>query len=245
MAGPYICQYNEFDTGINLYVKKGRTMNKMKFLKKVVVYGLLLLIIFVSLYSLFLRDIWVNKGITKSERRQTLPGDGLVKNPDTVYEQAITIEAPADIVWSYLIQVGYQRAGWYNWDFINRWAADNYFYENNRSANRIIPELQDLEQGDKISILPDISFDVEELKEKEYFLLTGVEDGEHIITWVYKLKNLQEDQTRLIVRWQSDIADGFFFDLMNYVITEPGGAGIQQWEMLKGIKKRAERDYNN
>src|SRR6056297_3771128 len=171
-------------------MKRGRMMNKMILFKKIVVYGLLLLIIFASLYSLFLRDIWVNKGITKTELKQNLPGDGLVKNPDTEYEQAITIEAPADIVWSYLIQVGYQRAGWYNWDFINRWAADNYFYENNRSADRIIPELQDLEQGDSISILPDISFTVAEIKKNNHLLLTGKEDRDYVVTWAYDLRVL-------------------------------------------------------
>src|SRR6056297_575435 len=131
---------------------------------KTVVYGLLLLIIFVSIYSLFLRDVCVNKGITKTERSMEMPGDGYVNNPDTVYEQAITINTPPEYVWSYLIQVGYKRAGWYNWDFINRYAADNYFYENNKSAERVIPELQNLNKGDKISIMPEISFLVEEIK---------------------------------------------------------------------------------
>ncbi len=93
--------------------------------------------------------------------------------------------------------------------------------------------------------MPDIAFEVKELEEKDYFLLKGVEDGEHIIFWGYKLKKLQADQTRLIVRWQGDIADGFFFDLMNYVIIEPGGAGIHQWVMLKGNKACLERNYNN
>jgi len=212
---------------------------------KTVVYGLLLLIIFVSIYSLFLRDVWVNKGITKTERSMEMPGDGYVNNPDTVYEQAITINTPPEYVWSYLIQVGYKRAGWYNWDFINRYAADNYFYENNKSAERVIPELQNLNKGDKISIMPEISFLVEEIKKNDHLLLTGIEEDEYVVTWLYKLNKVQENKTRLIVKWQSDIGDGFLFDLMNYVITEPAGAGIQQWEMLKGIKQRAERDYNN
>lgn len=219
-------------------------MNKKRFFIKFIVYGFLLLVIFASLYSLVFRDLWINKGITKTERNMKLPGDNYVKNPDTKYQQAITIEAPANIVWAYLIQVGYQRAGWYNWDFINRWAADDYFYKGNSSADKIILELQDLSKNDKISILPDNSLNVEEIQKDDYLLLTAKEKDNYIITWLYKLISLQDDQTRLIVRWKSDIGEGFLFDLMNYVITEPGGAGIQQWEMLKGIKERAERDYN-
>lgn len=220
-------------------------MGKKKYFIKLIVYGFLLIVIFASLYSLVLRDWWVNRGITKTERMIELPGDNYVEDPDTVYQQAVTINAPADIVWAYLIQVGYQRAGWYNWDFINRWAADNYFYEGKGSADRIILELQKLKKGDSISILPDISFEVEEIKMNDYLLLTGKEGDDYVVTWAYDLRVLNDDMTRLMVRWKSDIGDGFLFDLMNYVITEPGGAGIQQWEMLKGIKKRAERDYNN
>jgi hypothetical protein len=145
-------------------------MNFKRIFFKVVVYALLLLLIFSSLYALFLRDLWVNKGITKTERNMEMPGDGYVNNPDMVYEQAITINTPPEYVWAYLIQVGYKRAGWYNWDFINRLAADNYFYENDRSADRVIPELQNLNQGDKISIVPDISFLVEEIKENDFNL---------------------------------------------------------------------------
>ena len=236
---------NELNSCNHIGLKKGLNMNFKKIFLKTVVYGLLLLIIFVSIYSLFLRDVWVNKGITKTEKNMEMPGDGYVKNPDTVYEQAITINTPPEYVWSYLIQVGYKRAGWYNWDFINRLAADNYFYKNDKSAERVIPELQDLNQGDKISIVPDISFLVEEINENDHLLLTGVEEDEYVVTWAYKLNKVQENKTRLIVKWQSDIGDGFLFNLMNYVITEPAGAGIQQWEMLKGIKQRAERDYNN
>lgn len=31
--------------------------------------------------------------------------------------------------------------------------------------------------------------------------------------------------------------------MLNFLIIEPGSAGIQQSQMLKGIKVRAERDY--
>jgi hypothetical protein len=174
-----------------------------------------------------------------------MPGDGFVISPGTKYTHAITVNAPVDLVWAYLIQVGYKRAGWYNWDFINRMAAKDYFYENNKSAERIIPELQNLKEGDKLSIVPQISFDVSELKSNDHMLLTGNENGKYVVVWSYVLKKIDDATTRLYVRWTSDLGKGFVPALMNLLVTEPGGVGIQQTRMFRGIKRRAERDYLN
>ena len=184
-------------------------------------------------------------GLTEEEAGMPMPGDGLVEKPSLKYAQALTIDAPKKYVWAYLIQVGYKRAGWYNLDFINRFLVKDYFYENNKSAERIIPELQNLKQGDKVYLGPPIGLDVEELDEYRSMLLTGNENGRYIISWSYMLKELAPEKTRLYVRWNSDLPGGFALKLFNLIITEPGGVGIQQWQMLKGIKRRAEADYKN
>ncbi len=136
----------------------------------------------------------------------------------------------------------YQRAGWYNLDFINRLAAKDYFYENNQSAERIIPELQDLEIGDAIYILPDNGMVVTELVEEEHLLLIQSEDTQIILVWTFMLLEVDNDTTRLCVRWTSEESDDVVSKIMDIIITEPGGIGIQQWQMLKGIKKRAENE---
>jgi hypothetical protein len=85
-------------------------------------------------------------GSTRQERSSRLPGDGIVPDPDVVTDHAVTIDAPPDRVWPWLVQMGWHRAGWYT----ARWVDRLLFPANWPSANRIIPELQDVHVGDFI-----------------------------------------------------------------------------------------------
>jgi hypothetical protein len=70
-------------------------------------------------------------GATDEGVCRAMPGDGLV--PDaTSTTRAITIAAPPEQVWPWLVQLGYGRAGWYSYDWI-----DN---DNRPSADRILPD---------------------------------------------------------------------------------------------------------
>ncbi len=52
---------------------------------------------------------------TSEEKRKRLPGDELVARPMWQATRAISIQAPRDAVWPWLVQMGYptHRAGWY------------------------------------------------------------------------------------------------------------------------------------
>jgi len=69
--------------------------------------------------------------------------------PTTTFNatRAISIGAPPERVWPWLVQVGTKRAGWYSYDIL-----DNL---GHRSARRIIPELQGLAAGDVVPMSPD------------------------------------------------------------------------------------------
>ncbi len=213
-------------------------------IKKLVVVGLIAALIIAAIYFIFVRSWILRMGVTDEELKLSMPGDGLVNSSSMGYTQAITINAPKENVWAYLTQVGYKRGGWYNWDFINGTFIKDYFYENNKSADRVIPELQNLKQGDKIYLVPQLGLDVSELKQNESMLLTGKEGEKYIVAWSYMLKEIDKDKTRLYVRWSSELSDSPLMKLFNLVVIEPGGAGIQQSQMLRGIKQRAESDYS-
>jgi hypothetical protein len=85
-------------------------------------------------------------GSTREERAMRLPGDHIVPTPQAVTNHAITIDAPPDFVWPWLVQIGWHRGGWYT----ARWVDKLLFPLNWPSANRIIPELQHIEIGDFI-----------------------------------------------------------------------------------------------
>jgi hypothetical protein len=82
-------------------------------------------------------------GSTAAERAATLPGDGIVGDPNVVTDHAITIEAPPAAVWPWLVQMGWGRGGWYT----ARWVDRLLFPANGPAAVRIIPELQDIGVG--------------------------------------------------------------------------------------------------
>jgi hypothetical protein len=87
-------------------------------------------------------------GSTKAERTLALPGDRIVSDPKVVTDHAITIDAPPSAVWPWLVQMGWGRAGWYT----ARWVDRLLFPANGPSADRIIPELQDIDIG---TFIPD------------------------------------------------------------------------------------------
>ncbi len=204
---------------------------------------LLFIVCALLVYTMLVRPWILKMGATRQEAADAMPGDGLVANPNMEYTQAVTIHAPRKIVWQYLVQVGYRRAGWYNWDFINRLSDRNYFYEGNHSADRIIPELQQLQAGDVVYLTPQLGMEADVVQPSQNLILSGKEAGRYLVVWSYWLKDLGNDDTRLLVRWTSNQNEGLGLKLINFLLIEPGGAGIQQSQMLKGIKVRAERDY--
>jgi hypothetical protein len=85
-------------------------------------------------------------GSTRAERALTLPGDDIVADPSVVTDHAITIDAAPGYFWSWLVQMGWGRGGWYT----PRWADQLLFPANGASAQRIHPDLQGLGVGDFI-----------------------------------------------------------------------------------------------
>jgi proline iminopeptidase len=68
------------------------------------------------------------------------PGAELVPEGKRSGTMAVTIEASPEQVWPWLVQMGWDRAGWYSWDRL-----DN---AGRPSATRVHPEWQDVEVGD-------------------------------------------------------------------------------------------------
>ena len=207
-----------------------------------------LLLLAAAFFFIIYRPTMVKWGTTREEQKKALPGDELLNDHAFSYTQAITIKAPKEIVWAYLIQVGYQRAGWYNVDWING-MIKGYFYEGGRSANRIIPEFQTLAQGDIIKIVPEMGFVVSEIKETETLLLLGYEPGSKqdatplISTWVFTLEEREPGAARLVTRFKTKYPDALGLKIMMAVVNEAGGAGLQQPAMLRGLKRRAEVEF--
>jgi len=218
--------------------------------------GVLALVIAIVLaaYLVVLRPRSHRWGATDAELGRSLPGDDLVPNVKVGYTQAITINAPPEEVWPWLVQIGYGRAGWYTYDWFYKFTGSANFYDGDRSAERIIPELQDLKVGDAIRIFEQGPFEVVTLEPNRLLVLLARVDWDTKETfdlseampanylnngWVYVLEEVKENSTRLIVRWRGDYSPGLGNALGLGIPTE-AGALIMQPKMLKGIKARAE-----
>ena len=82
-------------------------------------------------------------GSTAEERARPVPGDDIVPDPVVVTNHAITIDAPPERVWPWVVQMGWGRGGWYT----ARWVDRLLFPANGPAAETVIPDLQGLAVG--------------------------------------------------------------------------------------------------
>jgi hypothetical protein len=189
-------------------------------------------------YILLARPRLIRWGATDQEFDEPLPGDELVPNADLTATRAITIRASADQVWPWLAQLGQGRGGFYSYDFL-----ENLIGADIHSADRIVPELQDLEVGDEILLGPEFGYDVALLERGRSLVLRGGFPMENIAppydsTWAFVLRAESDATTRLLVReryaykrpWAPLIVEPT--ETLSFVMSQ---------KMLRGIKARAER----
>lgn len=107
-----------------------------------------------------------HSGATWTEYRQALPGDEVVPHPDLEITNAISIQAPAEKIWPWLVQLGYYRGGWFtdstwrDWDYLpdkvmryfvrEEAAQSGYGHRDAPTSTQIISEFQELKVGDVV-----------------------------------------------------------------------------------------------
>ncbi len=84
----------------------------------------------------------INRGATDEEIDGPFPGAELVPGGKRSGTMAVTIDAVPEQVWPWLVQMGWDRGGWYSWDLL-----DN---AGRKSADEVHPEWQNLAVGDQL-----------------------------------------------------------------------------------------------
>lgn len=174
-------------------------------------------------------------GATDEEVAREMPGDGLVADPNFESTRAITIDAPPQSVWPWLVQMGSGRGGAYTYDWI-----ENLMGLDMHSADTIVPEWQQTEVGDKLPLGTKGEYmEVSEL-DPERALVFLHRDGKW--SWTFTLAPVGERQTRLVSRNRISMKGAPLAATAAMAVIDPG-AFIMERKMLLGIRERAERLY--
>lgn len=173
-------------------------------------------------------------GATDHEVEMLLPGDDIVSKPELTCTRAITIQAPKAVVWPWLVQMGQGRGGLYSYERL-----ENLVGCEMHNADRIIPEYQHLEVGDKVRLVPegrDLYFDVAIIEPSRAIVLSGDAPP---TTWAFIIESIEHNSTRLLVRWRQGYEPTLGNIFMWRFVTDPI-TFVMERKLLQGIKVRAE-----
>jgi hypothetical protein len=188
--------------------------------------------------KVLLRDRMLRWGATEEELDRPLPGDELVPHPSLTANRAITVLAPPEAIWPWLVQLGQGRGGFYSYD-----ALENLVGLGIHSADTIVPEWQTLEVDDRVHLAEQVGLRVARVERDHALVLEGaVPMGAapmpYDFSWAFVLVPDSDGTTRLVVRERYGYRHAWVA-----LLVEPVSAisWLMSRRMLHGIKERAER----
>ena len=177
---------------------------------------------------------WMSRwGATPSDRMRVMAGDSLLVDPTYSGTMAVSVDAPPEDIWPWLVQIGYQRGGLYSYDWLDRL----FGYLDRPSATRILPEFQDLAVGDEIPLGRGPSWPVAIVEPRRALVLDMRNMGGFDWVWQFGLYKIDEKRTRLVSRSRVRTST-VWARLLTYSI-EPAGF-LMTRRMLLGLKQRSE-----
>ena len=187
------------------------------------------------------RRYYRNWGTTKQECRMGLPGDELVDDPAVKTTEAVWINAPANAVWPWLVQMGQDRGGLYSYQTLENLLGLDY-----HNADVIHAEWQHPVPGDVVRLAPKgwlglrngISLRVADVAEQRFVVLrASPSEQSWDAVWSFHVIPHWEDRCRLLIRTRT-------------ALRHPGGVLMTELSgpakalltrgILLGIKRRAE-----
>jgi hypothetical protein len=187
-----------------------------------------------------LRPWHTSWGVTEEERAMALPGDQLVPDAHYRMDHAVTVRAPAESVWPWLVQIGQDRGGFYSYDRLERLIGDDV-----RNADRIHPEWQSREVGDLVrATQPDYLGG--RFGSALGWRVVQLEPGRALVleNWgAFVVVPVDENTSRLHVRTRGPGTPsllGVALGPASLLVFEPAHF-IMERRMLLGIRDRAER----
>lgn len=198
----------------------------------------------VATATMALRPWYLRWGATKEERERAWPGDEISPSPMSLATRGVTIHAPVDDVWPWILQIGQDRGGFYSYTWL-----ENLFGARIHNADRILPHHQTRKVGDTVWMTPPDRYGgkgcmrVARLDPGRAMVLVSPDDYDTVHkkgvaplgVWAFILDPIDDKTTRLIVRSRSGPKEGpgrfLIFDPAHFVMER---------KMMLGIRERAE-----
>jgi hypothetical protein len=200
-------------------------------------------------YAVLVRPRLLTWGATPAESSGVFPGDDLVPARWQT-TRGVTISAPPEEVWPWLVQMGYGRGGWYSYDRVERLLGAGDF-ANGGSATAVLPQFQKLATGDSVPLSADGGLTAVVVDPPRALvlrmamnLLTGApaRDDDRVVldwTWVFVLVPVGASTCRLLARVRADYRPRAI-GLLIPTLLEPVHL-LMERAMLRSIRRRSDR----
>lgn len=200
-----------------------------------------------GVYLAVVRPWFLRWGVTDSEIRQTWPGDELSPTPGYVATRAVTIRAPAELVWRWIVQVGQDRAGFYSYTWL-----ENLFRADMHNATYVHDEWQTRSIGDTVWLARRDRYHGEARQSvalvtpnRAMVLVSPAEYGNISAgssaqgSWAFIVVPVEPRVTRLILRSRAGPTANIGQKAFAYLLFDPAHF-IMERKMMLGIKQRSE-----
>lgn len=177
-------------------------------------------------------------GATDSEVTESLPIDNLVVVGAPATTRAITVCAPVEEAWSWLVQIGQDRAGFYSYT-----ALENLTAAGMRNARSLHPEWQSRARGDSVWLADPQRWhergrQIAALVDPPHALvLVSPDDFDRLEhgrrahgAWGFFLEPFGE-RTRFVARSAGGPVGSHFYDGLHFLMEQ---------RMMRGLRDRAE-----
>ena len=208
-------------------------MHKISLLSRLLSVFVVALVI-TALYLRWARPAQMRWGATDAEVARAMPGDALSDRPTFLSTRAITIDATPEVIWPWLVQIGYGRAGFYGYDILENLGSPRGL----KSADQIVPELQRLAVGDPLPLSAAGGLVVNAIAPNQYLVWSGT-SGVYPGAFTWALYPIDAGHTRLVSRiqwshhWSQPLMMGMdlFTEFTDHLAVR---------KILQGVKDRAE-----
>jgi len=184
----------------------------------------------VALFVLVYRPWHLRWGATPGEVTRAMPGDGELFEASFTATRAVTVRARPEHVWPWLVQIGFGRAGWYAYDWLDNLGRP--------SAESIVPDLQHLSIGDWVPMSATVNertaFRVALLEPPTRMLWTKPDS-----TWSWVIEPVDAGHTRVVSRLRCRHAPASPLGFAGMLLMELGDFPMFR-KMLLNLRRRAE-----